>query len=145
MDRLAGARKRRAAVGARAAELQVMAVLAVGRRIALAVPAVAAGTESHHDPIAATQLADPCPHPFDDARALVPEHRGQRAKARRKEVGVAHARRDETHDHFVVTRWRELHVLDRRRHIGTARDGGGNHRHLHRLIVAIFASGVERG
>ena len=59
--------------------------------------------------------ATPVADLLDDARALVPEHRRRVARRigarRRVEIGVAHAARDEPHEHLARPRLREVDLL----------------------------------
>ena len=62
---------------------------------------------AEHHVIAWHQRPDPRADGFDDARAFVPQHGGQRHRivlVADDQVGMAHARRDDTYQHLVVHR-----------------------------------------
>ena len=107
------------------------------RPVAAAVDALAAlrGEERDHV-VAGTDERDALAHPLDDACALVAEHARRvagRVGARgRVEVGVAHAARDEAHEHLARLRLREVDLLDRERPTELLEHGGAD---LHAPIL----------
>ena len=92
------------AVGAAAAEIIVVEGQAIVRPARHAHPAAAARQEAHHHMVARLNLDDIDADFLDDACALVPKHDRQRYRIdliADDHVGVAHARRDDAHQHFI--------------------------------------------
>src|ERR1700733_2475913 len=96
-----------AAVGPSAAEIVGVEVFAIVRPPLNALPAGAAGHEAQDYMVARPHLDDPRADLLDNAGALVSEHDRLRHRIHlvaHDHIGVAHAGRDNAHQHFVVAR-----------------------------------------
>src|ERR1700693_1059369 len=118
-----------AAVRTAAAEIVRVEVQAIARPALLAEAAVAAGHERQHHVVAWPDFDDAGTDSFDDAGSFMAEHdrlRHRIALVAHHHVGVAHARRDDTHQHFVRTRLAELEFFDGERAALLAHDRGAD-------------------
>src|SRR5205085_7750307 len=137
-DRLAVARQPGRAVGQVALVLLVADREAEIRARVAAVDALAAlGREERDDVVAGREGRDAVADAFDDACALVAEHRRRVTGGIRAgsgvQVGVADAARDEPDEHFAGVRLREIELLHRERGAEVVENRGSD---LHRRIVS---------
>ena len=144
-DRLAVAREARGAVGEIALVLLLADREAEVRARAQAVDALAAlRREQGHHVVARSQRAHAVADRLNDARALVPEHRGSVAgrvgAGGGVHVGVAHAARRQPHEHLPGARSSKLELLHDERLAELLEHGGAD---LHGTIVV--AAPLRRG